>query len=259
MLQPRYDSIGQNYSATRREDPFIRQQIHSALGEARTVVNVGAGAGSYEPTDRVVLAVEPSQTMTLQRGLNRLPAIRATAESLPFHDQSVDAAMTVLSLHHWDRHQKRGIQEMCRVARERVVIVTIDPRVSGSMWLMADYLPEVALLDHQVFPLPEEICAWLDCSTQVEVLPIHRDTPDWSLLSFWGHPERVLDPAARAATSGFARQPEEVVQRVVSAVRKDLAQGVWDKRYGPLRHREELDVGLRLIQGHLMAAPKHLE
>ena len=251
MFQARYDSIGQNYSTTRREDQFILNRINFALGEAKTVVNVGAGAGSYEPSNRIVLAVEPSKAMALQRRTDSLPSIRATADNLPLHDKSVDAAMTVLSLHHWEPHQKTGIQEMCRVAREKVVIVTIDPRVSGNMWLMADYLPEVAALDHQVFPLPEVICEWLDCATQVETLPIHRDTLDWNLLSFWAHPERVLDPSARAATSGFARQSEDIVQRVVSGVQSDLARGVWDERYGTLRSLQELDVGLRLITGTL--------
>ena len=251
MSQARYDSIGKNYATTRREDPFILSRISSALGDARTVLNVGAGAGSYEPSDRVVMAVEPSQTMALQRRSDRLPAIRATADKLPFHNKSFDAAMTVLSLHHWEPDPKLGIRELCRVAREKVVIVTIDPRPSGAMWLMADYLTEIAELDHHLFPLPEVICGWLDCPTQIEILPIHRDTPDWNLLSFWAHPERVLDPKARAATSGFARQPEDVVERVVSAVRRDLDSGAWDERHGHLRTLKEIDVGLRLIAANI--------
>lgn len=251
LYQSRYDSIGQGYSTTRREDPLIRKAIHQALDDSKVIINIGAGTGSYEPEDRLVLPIEPSKTMASQRQSSRVPAIRATADSLPLHDKSVDAAMTVLSLHHWDPKQKDGIREMCRVARDRVVIVTIDPRVSGQMWLMADYLKEVAVLDLQIFPFPEVICEWLNCRTEVEILPIHRNTPDWSLLSFWAHPERVLDSRARAATSGFARQSEEVVQRVVSDIQTDLTSGAWDERHGRLRQLQELDVGLRLITGFL--------
>lgn len=252
MLQADYNLIGQNYAIKRCEDPLIGDRIHVALDDAKTVVNVGAGAGSYEPSDRIVLAVEPSHTMALQRRPNLLPTINAQADKLPFHDKSVDAAMTVLSLHHWIPKQKNGILEMSRIARKRIVIVTVDPRVSGSMWLMNDYLHEVKTLDNQIFPSPEVICQWLNSPTQIEVLPISRDTPDWNLLSFWAHPERVLDPSARAATSGFARQPDHVTQRVVSSVKKDLENGTWDKRYGQLRNLAALDVGLRLITATLV-------
>jgi SAM-dependent methyltransferase len=225
----------------------VYERILNALGDSKTVVNIGAGTGSYEPHDRPVLAIEPSEVMTSQRDKSLLPAVRATADNLPLHDRSVDAAMTVLSLHHWHPNQHAGIQEMRRVARKRIVIVTIDPRISGRMWLMADYLKEVAALDFETFPLPETICRWLDCPTDIEILPINRNTPDHTLLSFWAHPERVLDPLARAATSGFARQSEGVVQRVVSAIKRDLDNGTWDERYGFLRGLHEFDAGLRLI------------
>jgi hypothetical protein len=159
----------------------------------------------------------------------------------------MDAAMSVLSVHHWDAGRERGVREMRRVARGPVVIVTFDPRVSGAMWLMADYLPEVATLDHRIFPHPEIIAGWLGGDVTIEPLPLHRDTPDWMLGSFWAHPERVLDAEARAATSGFARMPSAVVERVVADVRRDLEDGTWDRRYGHLRTLEEFDVGLRLI------------
>ena len=210
-------------------------------------MNVGAGAGSYEPPRRRVIAVEPSALMAAQRPPDRGPSVRGVADALPFHDGAVDAAMTVLSMHHWHPRQKRGVQEMCRVARDRVVIVTIDPRVSGRMWLMADYFPEVAALDTATFPCPDAIVRWMDRPARVEVVPVPRDTPDGMLLSFWAHPERVLDPGARAATSGFARQPAAVVDRVVSAVAQDLKTGLWDARYGALRGLDAIDVGLRLI------------
>ena len=211
------------------------------------MLNVGAGAGSYEPADRVVLAVEPSDVMARQRPADR-PAIRASADDLPLHDQSVDAAMTVLSLHHWHPHQEVGVQELCRVARDIVIIVTIDPAVAGQMWLLAEYLHEVRERDHVIFPSPDTVMGWMDRPAQVEVLPIHRDTPDHMLLAFWAHPERVLDPEARAATSGFSRQPPSVVQRVIRAVELDLASGAWDARHGALRELDTYDAGLRLIR-----------
>jgi SAM-dependent methyltransferase len=245
----RYDVIGRGYARTRREDPRRAARIAAALGDARSVVNVGAGAGSYEPRDRPVVAIEPSDVMAAQRPPELAPAIRASAGALPLRDGAVDAAMAVLSLHHWDAEQERGVREMRRVARGPVVIVTYDPRVSGRMWLMADYLPEVAQLDLRIFPSPRRIAAWLGGAVHVEELPIARDTPDWMLGSFWAHPERVLDADARAATSGFARMPPAVVERVVEAVGRDLASGEWDRRHGHLRDLAELDVGLRLIVG----------
>jgi SAM-dependent methyltransferase len=243
----RYDGIGRGYGRTRREDPDLRERIHRALGVARTVVNVGAGTGSYEPLDRGVIAIEPSETMVRQRPRHRAPAVRGTAGFLPLRDGSVDAAMTVLSLHHWEEAQEAGVREMRRVSRGPVVIVTYDPRVCGRMWLIADYFPEIAELDSRTMPLPERIVDWLGGRAEVSPLPVSRETPDWHLGSFWAHPERVLDEGARAATSGFARARPEVVERVVSRVRRDLADGTWDERYGHLRRLPEYDAGLRLI------------
>lgn len=243
----RYDAIGGGYSRTRREDPRFRARILHHLGDARTVVNVGAGTGSYEPDDRYVLAIEPSDVMAAQRPPARVPAIRASAGDLPLRDRSVDAALAFLTLHHWDDARERGVRELRRVSRGRVVIVTYDPRVSGAMWLMADYLPEVAALDDTIFPPPERIAGWLGGRVEVEILPIPRDTPDWMLGSFWAHPERVLDPDARAATSGFARMSAEVIERVTSAVRRDLADGTWDRRHGHLRALDAFDAGLRIL------------
>lgn len=246
---PRYDQIGDGYARTRREDPRFAARIDAALGDARTVVNVGAGAGSYEPADRHVIAIEPSDVMAAQRAAQRVPAIRAGAGQLPLRDDSVDAAMAIVTLHHWDADQERGVRELRRVARGPVVILTYDPRVSAAMWLMADYLPEVAALDHAIFPHPERLVDWLGGDVAVEPVPIPRDTPDWMLGSFWAHPERVLDPQARAATSGFARMEPAIVERCVAAVAADLASGAWDERHGHLRALDAYDVGLRLVVG----------
>jgi SAM-dependent methyltransferase len=244
---PRYDRIGEGYAALRREDPGLKGRIEAALGDARTVVNVGAGTGSYEPRDRHVVAVEPSDVMAAQRPEGAVPAIRAGAGELPLRDGAVDAAMAVLTIHHWDADQERGVRELARVARGPVVIVTYDPQVSGGMWLMRDYLAEVAEMDRRICPAPEVIAGWLGGDVAIEVVPIARDTPDQTLMSFWAHPERVLDPAARAATSGFARQPEDVVARVVGDVERDLASGAWEARNGHLRRLDAYDAGLRLV------------
>jgi SAM-dependent methyltransferase len=243
----RYDQIGEGYALTRREDPRISSAIRRALGDARSVVNVGAGTGSYEPADRHVIAVEPSDVMAAQRPPTIPPALRASAAGLPLRDDSVDAAMAVLTIHHWDDELERGIEEMRRVARDTVVILTYDPVVSGEMWLMADYLPEVAELDRRIFPAPGQVAGLLGGRTRIEVVPIQRDTPDWMLGSFWAHPERVLDERARNATSGFARMDSSVVQRVVRDVGRDLESGAWDERYGHLRKLDAFDAGLRLI------------
>lgn len=246
-MAPRYDRIGEGYARRRREDPRIAALIHQALGDARTVVNVGAGAGSYEPVDRHVIAIEPSDVMAAQRPAQLAPAIKATAGRLPLRDASVDAAMAILTLHHWDDEQERGVRELRRVARGPVVVLTYDPRVSAAMWLMADYLPEVADLDSAIFPTPDRIADWLGGQVRTEVVEIQRDTPDGMLGSFWANPERVLDPTARAATSGFARMAQATVDRCVAAVERDLASGAWDARHGHLRGLDGYDAGLRLI------------
>lgn len=247
ISKPRYDCIGDGYAKTRREDPRLREQIFAALGDARTVVNVGAGTGSYEPRDRHVIAIEPSDVMAAQRPPELAPAIRAMAQGLPLRDRSVDAAMAVLSVHHWDDGQEQGVREMRRVASGPVVIVTVDHEVSGRMWLMADYMPEVAALDRRIFPPLEKLAEWLGGQTQVSVLPISRHSIDWSLVSFWAHPERVLNADARQATSGFSRMEPAVIERVVASVRRDLADGTWDARHGHLRQLDDYDAGLRLV------------
>lgn len=231
----------------RREDARFAARIDQALRDAASVVNVGAGTGAYEPAGRHMIPIEPSRVMIAQRPRERAPAILATAQELPLADESVDAAMTVLSLHHWFPDAERGVREMRRVARGPVIIMTIDADVCGAMWLFSDYLPEVRDLDRKIFPPMRAIADWLGGETTVETVPVPNDTCDWSLLSFWAHPERVLDRGAREATSGFARMPAEVVERVVSQVGRDLETGAWDQRHGALRRLTELDVGLRLI------------
>ncbi len=242
-----YDTIGKNYASLRREDALLVARIHAALGTARSVVNVGAGAGSYEPRDRYVVAIEPSDVMAAQRPIDLAPAIRAFAGQLPLRDNTVDGAMAILTVHHWGSEQECGVRELRRVARGPVVILTYDPRVSSAMWLTSDYWPELARLDREIFPLPEVLSEWLGGDVSIHPVPIPCDTSDWMLGSFWAHPERVLDPNARAVTSGFACMGEDIVDRIVAAVRSDLVDGTWDRRHGALRTLREYDAGLRLV------------
>jgi SAM-dependent methyltransferase len=204
-----------------------------------------------------VIAVEPSDVMAAQRPEGLAPAIRADAAALPLRDGSVDAAMAILTVHHWDASLERGVRELRRVARDAVVILTFDAAVSGRMWLPADYVPEVAELDARIFPSMAQLAGWLGGVTEVRTVEIPRDTPDWTFGAFWAHPERVLDPAARAATSGFARMPAAVVSRAVVALARDLDSGDWDRRHAELRMLAAFDAGLRLVIGHAGTATCH--
>lgn len=244
----RYDEIGDGYSRHRRQDPHLMALIESALGRSDSVVNVGAGTGSYETSKRTTLAVEPSWVMIAQRSAASAPVVCASAGWLPLRRNAVGSALAVLSIHHWDDQLEVGIHEMRRVARGPVVIVTFDPLVSSQMWLMRDYMPEAGELDRATFPSLQELAELLG-GAEVSSVMNRRDTPDWTLGSFWAHPERVLDPLARAGTSGFSRMPGAVVNRVVRAVEADLESGLWDSRNGHLRHLSEFDVGMRLVVG----------
>jgi hypothetical protein len=185
--------------------------------------------------------------MAVQRPPDLPPAILACAGRLPLVDDAVDAAMAVLSVHHWEGEQEIGVRELRRVARGPVAIVTVEPLVASAMWLVRDYLTEVGALDRRIFPSPHQLAQWLGGAVEIETLEVARDTPDWTLLAFWAHPERVLDAAARAATSGFARMPEAVVERVVRDLEQDLADGSWESRNGELRTLDAYDAGLRLV------------
>ena len=161
--------------------------------------------------------------------------------------EALGDARTVLNVHHWDAEREAGVRELRRVARGPVVIVTFDPAAHAATWLLRDYLPEVAELDLRTFPPIGDLMRWLGDGVSVTEVPVCANTPDHTLASFWAHPERVLDPAARAATSGFARMPAHVVDRAVAAVARDLRSGVWDARHGGLRELTELDAGMRLV------------
>lgn len=251
MTRALYDRIGVGYSAYRRPDPRIAARIAEALGPARTIVNVGAGAGSYEPADRAVVAVEPSAGMVRQRPPSAAPAVRASAESLPFRDASFDAAMAVLTIHHWP-DWRAGLREMRRVARGRVVILTWDPDHPG-FWLVRDYFPEILAVDRVILPRLTEIERILG-RCDVRPVPIPADCSDGFLGAYWRRPETYLDAGARGAISTFAKIRN--LQPGLDRLRADLADGTWERRNAPLLGLPELDIGYRLIVTPAPEAPE---
>ena len=244
-----YDEIGYGYAGVRVEDPRLARPIWDALGDARTVVNVGAGAGSYEPRDREVIAVEPSAVMIAQRPTRAAPAVLAAAERLPFPDDSFDAAMAIITLHHWN-DVDAGLREMRRVARRRAVIVTFDPALEADLWIARDYIREHVIHTFSSLPPISRILKTFP-EAQVRPLLIPNDCSDRMFATLWARPEEYLDPHVRAATSVWQRLPADVVARAIADLRRDLASGDWDKRYGHLRTTPEYDAGLRLIASEL--------
>ena len=235
-----YDSIGQHYRHYRRPDPRIRDAIVRSLGDALTVVNVGAGTGSYEPPDTAVIAVEPSIVMIQQR-VHVAPAVQATATALPFRDAAFDAAMAILTIHHWPGLEQ-GLLELRRVARRRVVIVTWDPGSPG-FWL-SDYFPGASAADREIFPTLPEVSRVLGDIT-VSKLMVPHDCSDGFLGAYWRRPEAYLSDGVRSAISTFAKfkEPSEGLERL----RQDLQTGEWQRRYGAILGLTELDAGYRVI------------
>lgn len=240
-----YDRIGETYGTTRRPDPRIAAQIETALGAAVSVVNVGAGTGSYEPRDRRVLAVEPSSIMLRQRAPGSAPAVQALAEALPFPDRSFEAATAILTVHHWS-DQRRGLAELRRVASRRVVVLTSDLRFLEWFWLTRDYFPAIAALDaERVMPL-DELARGFGGATVVPV-PIPHDCTDGFTRAFWRRPDAYLDPGIRAGMSTFALIDEAEREEGLHRLAADLASGAWAKRNGHLLDLDELDLGYRLV------------
>jgi SAM-dependent methyltransferase len=241
---PFYDIIGRTYGGHRHADPRIARIIHAALGDAETVVNVGAGAGSYEPTDRSVVAVEPSSVMIAQRPASAAPVVQGSAELLPFADNAFDAAMAILTVHHWS-DRRAGLAEMRRVARDRVVVLTWDPGHPG-FWLVRDYFPDLIEFDRRIFPEPAELEAALG-RVEVSVVPIPHDCVDGFLGAYWRRPAAYLDEGVRAGISTFARIGD--ISAGIERLRADLESGQWAVRNAELLRVEELDVGYRLVVG----------
>jgi SAM-dependent methyltransferase len=238
-----YDTIGKTYARYRRPDARIAQTIHDALGDARFVVSVGAGSGSYEPTDRSVVAVEPSRVMIQQRGREGAPVVQSVAEHLPFANATFDAALAVLTVHHWP-DAPAGLADLQRVAR-RQVVVTWDPEVGDRFWMREEYLPVINERE-AALPTLDAICAALDVRAVVP-LPVPWDCTDGFFGAYWRRPEMYLDPAVRSAISALSLLDQETVDRAMAQLSRDLADGTWHNRHADLVALEELDLGYRLV------------
>jgi SAM-dependent methyltransferase len=236
-----YDTIGVVYGDLRKPDPRVAAQIHGALGDAKRVLNVGAGAGNYEPADRELIAVEPSAEMIRQRPKGSAPVIQANAEELPFADKSFDAVMASLTVHHWTDKAK-GMAEMRRVSRGPIVIFTFDPAFR-SCWL-TDYFPEIVVMDDQQMPKIADYEKWLG-PISASVVPIPHDCTDGFLYAYWRRPRAYLDPHIRRGISTFWKM--EHVDEGLLRLSDDLESGEWDRRYGNLLDLNEMDGGYRLI------------
>ena len=236
-----YDTIGRGYGQRRRQDPRIAAHVFRALAGASSVVNVGAGTGSYEPRDRRLVAVEPSRVMIRQRDAGAAPAVQASASRLPFCDESFDASLAVLTVHHWS-DQARGLLELRRAARRRVVILTYDPSFRG-FWL-TDYFPEILEVDSRIMPPLSELRRQLGRFDVFDV-PIPHDCTDGFLGAYWRRPAEYLRAEIRLAISSFAKLRN--LEAGLDALRRDLASGEWQRRYGTLLEREAIDLGYRLV------------
>jgi SAM-dependent methyltransferase len=239
-----YERHGHTYARHRRADPRIAARIHAALGDARTVLNVGAGTGSYEPSDRWVLAVEPSATMRAQRPADAAPAIAARAESLPFDDGAVDAAMACVTIHHWEP-PAAGLRELRRVARGAVAILTFE--LDDLPAWQQTFLREGLVKERPRFPAVADVAAALGGHARVERIATPGDCVDGFFEAFWRRPEALLDPAVRSAQSMWALLEPGVEQRIVERLADALDSGAWDAEHGHLRSRHEFLGALRLV------------
>ncbi|WP_046508453.1 class I SAM-dependent methyltransferase [Streptomyces odonnellii] len=239
-----YDRIGMGYSDIRRPDPRLHALISRALGGARTVVNVGAGSGSYEPEEADVIAVDPSQVM-----LDQHPGaakVKAGAEALPFKSGSFDAAMAIMTIHHWP-DPRRGLRELRRVARRQVVF-TWDPAHRPELWLLEEYLPEIRELEYSRFASLDEVADALEAHT-VLPFPVPHDFTDGFQIAYWRRPDSYLDPVIRRASSTFAQLPPSVVEPAIARLRADLDSRSWHRRHADLLGRQSMDYGYRLLVG----------
>jgi SAM-dependent methyltransferase len=242
-----YDAKGAGYAAQRRADPRIAAQIWDSLGDACSVLNVGAGTGNYEPLDRMVVALEPSAAMRAERPAHAAPCVIGVAEALPFDDHSFDAVMSVLSCHQW-ADKPKGLAELRRVARGPVVVLTFDPVALQESWLTI-YMADIAAAEAARFLPIETLSAHLGGEVEVRPCRVPQNCTDGFMEAFFGRPEHFLDPQKRAAQSAWAFAPAGAEARFVAKLAADLASGAWDARYGHLRTAPFFDGSLRLLIG----------
>ncbi len=237
-----YDTLGKDYSARRRPDARIAAAINRAIGDAPSIANIGAGTGSYEMPARVVVAIEPSMTMIRQRPIGAAPALQAAAEQIPLRNRCVSVSTAFLTVHHW-LDIPRGLGEMRRIARDRVVLLTWDPD-GPAFWLTQEYFPTIVRRDRGRFPGLAELCRHLGDVSVVPVM-IPADCTDGFLGAFWARPGAYLDPAVRSAMSGFLDVPE--LDEGQRRLRADLESGAWHDRFGKIARRDALDIGYRIV------------
>ena len=247
-----YDKIGATYTVTRRPDPRIGALIRTALSDARSVINIGAGAGSYEPP-QTVLAVEPSPVMIRQRPAGSAPVVQARAEALPVADNAADAAMALLTVHHWT-DLEAGIAELRRIARRRIVVLTWDQEACRKFWLFSEYLPEAAAFD-DARAVPVGHLADLLGGARIEPVPIPHDCTDGFATAYWRRPAAYLDPVVRAGMSILAQPGDDVLRAGLDRLAADLDSGAWHLRHYDLLNRAHFDGGYRLLTAEL-GAPK---
>jgi SAM-dependent methyltransferase len=239
-----YDRIGGSYRATRRPDPRIASKVHAALTTMGSVLNVGAGTGSYEPS-QTVAAVEPSMVMIAQRPAGSAPCVQATAEALPLRDRCVDAAMAMLTVHHWS-DVAAGIDELRRVTRYRIVVLTWDQTVMCNFWLLREYLPEAARISEALYVPVDQLVELLG-GAQIQRVPVPYDCTDGFGAAYWRRPEAYLDPTVRAGISMLAYAGEPALADGLSRLAADLRSGQWHQRHSRLFQQEQLDAGYRLL------------
>lgn len=240
-----YEATGSGYAVRRRADPRIQSLVHAELGRARSVVNVGAGAGSYEPEALAVTAVEPSAVMRSQRRRGGPPVIDAVAEHLPFGDRSFDAAMAMVTVHQWS-DVAQGLRELRRVSRGRVVVLTFDGEALDRFWL-ARYAPELIDAERRRYPGIDQICDVLGGAVQVTAVPIPIDCTDGFTEAYYARPELFLRPDVRAAQSAWGFVTRAAEQRAVEELRRDLESGRWQELYGHVGNRSTYAGSLRLV------------
>lgn len=244
-----YDKHGQSYSNYRQTDPRIAAHVFEALGSSETILNVGAGGGSYEPTDRYVVAVEPSHIMRRQRQASgKTPAIIGTAESLPFDNDAFDASMAMLTIHHWPDLEK-GLQELKRVTKQKIVIMTYDPDQLHLFWNV-HHFPELIEVEKARYPKIKEVIDLLGLESNIKEIPIPLDCVDGFQEAFYGRPEAFLQKQVRQCQSAWGFLSNEVEEKIVKRLEDDLRSGKWDEKFGYHRNMPFFKGALRLIIAH---------
>ena len=245
-----YDSKNHNYSDIRKADPRIGAYVRKSLNDSNTILNVGAGTGSYEPDDKFVIAVEPSSVMRAKRlTLGKNPAVNAKADDLPFDDRSFDAVMAILTIHHWP-DLRSGLLEVKRVAKKKIAILTYDPEMLDIFW-NARYFPRLIEIERSRYPKLEQISAYLGEEITITNIKIPLNCTDGFQEAFYGRPEAFLREEVRNAQSAWGFLDKGLEIEYVKRLSDDLASGEWDRLYGYHRTLPEFEGAFRLLEVNL--------